>query len=78
MADMAAAWMECTNLSVLQKKVEPRQSPGLCCFMGVFEGCFGKVVVFWLVFCGEVVVNCVVNRGGLQGCFWALRTCHKS
>jgi hypothetical protein len=44
--------------------------------MGVFEGCFGKVGCFWVVFCGEVVVNGVVNRGGLHGCFWGLKTCH--
>ncbi len=31
------------------------------CFMGVFEGCFGKSGVQNVVFCGEVVVDCVVN-----------------
>jgi hypothetical protein len=26
-----------------------------------------------MVFCGEVVVNCVVNRGGLRGFFLGLK-----
>jgi hypothetical protein len=30
-------------------------------FAGVFEGCFGKSALPGAVFCGEVVVNCVVN-----------------
>jgi hypothetical protein len=73
----AAVWMECTNLNPFcGKKVEPRLSPGLCCFMGLFEGGFGKSGCFWMVFCGEVVVNCVVNRGGLRGCFLGLEMCH--
>jgi hypothetical protein len=29
--------------------------------MCVFEGCFGKVLVLAWCFCGEVVVECVVN-----------------
>ena len=53
--------------------MEPRLSPGLCCFMGVFKGCFVKVGVFWVVFYGEVVVNCVVNRGGLMVVFLGLK-----
>jgi hypothetical protein len=36
----------------------------LCAFAGVFEGGFGKSGVQWVVFCGEVVVNCVVNVDG--------------
>jgi hypothetical protein len=44
--------------------------------MGLFEGGFGKSGCFWMVFCGEVVVNCVVNRGGLRGCFLGLKMCH--
>jgi hypothetical protein len=44
--------------------------------MGVFEGCFGKSGCFWMVFCGEVVVNCVVNRGGLMVVFPGLKICH--
>jgi hypothetical protein len=28
-----------------------------------FEGGFGKSGCFCVVFCGEVVVDCVVNRG---------------
>jgi hypothetical protein len=31
----------------------------------VFEGGTGKVGVFAWCFCGEVVVDCVVNRGWL-------------
>jgi hypothetical protein len=36
--------------------------------MGVFEGCFGKTVVQRVVFCGENVVDCVVNVDK----FWSL------
>jgi hypothetical protein len=31
-----------------------------------FEGGAGKTGVFCVVFCGEVVVNCVVNHGSLM------------
>jgi hypothetical protein len=44
--------------------------------MGVFEGCFGKSGCFWVVFCGDVVVDCVVKRGGLMVVFEWLKTCH--
>jgi hypothetical protein len=44
--------------------------------MGVFEGCFGKSGCLQVVFCGEVVVNCVVNRGGLMVVSRELKTCH--
>jgi hypothetical protein len=44
--------------------------------MGVFEGGFGKSGCFWMVFCGDFVVNCVVNRGGLCGGFRGLEICH--
>jgi hypothetical protein len=37
--------------------------------MGVFEGCFAKSECLRVVFCGDVVVNCVVNRGGLMVVF---------
>jgi hypothetical protein len=37
--------------------------------MGVFEGGAGKVGFFGMVFCGEVVVNCVVDRGWLTVIF---------
>jgi hypothetical protein len=36
-------------------------------FAGVFEGCFGKSGVQRVVFCGEVVVNCVVEVDGGMG-----------
>jgi hypothetical protein len=45
----------------LRKKVNPGASQGFAVFAGVFEGCFGKSVCWWMVFCGEVVVGCVVN-----------------
>jgi hypothetical protein len=44
--------------------------------MGFFEGVWEKVGVFSVVFCGGVVVNCMVERGELHGCFGALKTCH--
>ena len=72
-ADMAAAvWTACTKLLFAEKKWSPGAScfaPGLCCFTGVFEGCFGKSGCKSVVFCGEVVVNCVVERGGLMAVF---------
>jgi hypothetical protein len=34
---------------------------GFCGFAGVFEGCFGKRMVFGVVFCGEFVVDCVTD-----------------
>jgi hypothetical protein len=43
--------------------------------MGILKGCFGKRGCFWMVFGGEVVVNCVVNRGGLHGRFSGLKIC---
>jgi hypothetical protein len=43
---------------------------------GVFSGGFAKKCVFRVVFCGEVVVDCVVNRGALMAVFWRLKICH--
>jgi hypothetical protein len=40
-----AAWMACTNLAVLQKKSGAPAESGALLFLGVFEGCFGKVGV---------------------------------
>ena len=77
MADMAAAWTACTKLLFVRKKVGPRSDPGLCCFMGIFEGCFGKSGCLWMVFCGVVVVNCVVKRGELMAVLRGLKTCHE-
>jgi len=34
-----------------------------------FQGVFAKKGVFSVVFCGEVVVDCVVNRGALMAVF---------
>jgi hypothetical protein len=34
-----------------------------------FRGFFAKKGVFSVVFCGEVVVDCVVNRGALMAVF---------
>jgi len=34
-----------------------------------FEGGLGKVCVFWMAFCGEVVVNCWWNVGNWRACF---------
>jgi hypothetical protein len=41
----------------------------LCAFAGVFEGGFGKSSAQWVIFCGEVVVNCVVNVDGGMAVF---------
>jgi hypothetical protein len=40
--------------------VEPREDPGLCCFVGVFEGGEEKEGGSAWFFAGEFVVNCVV------------------
>jgi hypothetical protein len=34
---------------------------GFCCFAGVFQGCFGKGAFFAWCFCGEFVVDSVIN-----------------
>jgi hypothetical protein len=41
-----------------------------------FQEVFAKNGVFAWCFCGEVVVNCVVNRGALMAAFWRLKICH--
>jgi hypothetical protein len=38
--------------------------------MGVFEGCLGKCVVERVVFCGENVVDCVVNVENDRSFIW--------
>jgi len=47
-----------------------------CDFAGVFEGCFGKSVFFWVVFswliCGDSLVDC----GGLTRTFRLRRIFH--
>jgi hypothetical protein len=45
--------------------------------MGIFEGCFGESGCLQVVFCGEVVVDCVVNRGGLTVAFRGLKIRHE-
>ena len=45
-------------------------------WMGFFVGVFVKKCVLVWCFCGEVVVDCVVNRGALMVVFWRLKTCH--
>jgi hypothetical protein len=72
----AAVWTACTNLTVLQKKSGAPAESGALLFLGVFEGGFGKSGCFWMVFGGDFVVNCVVNRGGLRGRFRGLKICH--
>jgi hypothetical protein len=42
----------------------------------VFSGGFAKKGVFGVVICGEVVVDCVVNRGALTVVFRRLKMCH--
>jgi hypothetical protein len=44
--------------------------------LGVFEGGFGKSGCLVWCFGGEVVVNCVVNRGWLTADFAGLKICH--
>jgi hypothetical protein len=81
MADMAAAWTACTKQLFAEKKGGPRSQAtcsGVCLFAGIFEGGFGKSGVLGWFFCGEVVVNCVVNRGGLMVVFEWLKTCHST
>jgi hypothetical protein len=36
---------------------------------GVFQGVLAKIGVLVWCFCGEVVVDCVVNGGALMGLF---------
>ena len=80
MVDMAAAaWTACTKLLFAEKNGNPgarRLAPGFCYFAGVFEGGFGKSGLKRVVFCGEVVVICLVERGGLTVVVSALRFCH--
>jgi len=45
----------------LQKKIWRGGEPLFAPFAGVFEGVLGKVLCNGRFFCGEVVVNCVVN-----------------
>jgi hypothetical protein len=71
-----AVWTECINLTVLQKKSGAPEKSGALLFHGLFQGCFGKSGCLRVVFCGEVVVNCVVLRGGLMVVFWGLEICH--
>jgi hypothetical protein len=40
------------------------------------QGVFVKSSVLRRCFCGEVVVDCVVNRGALMAVFWRLKICH--
>jgi hypothetical protein len=47
--------------SLFAKKFWRGGEPRFARFAGVFEGCFGKSALQRAVFCGEVVVNCVVN-----------------
>jgi hypothetical protein len=53
----------------LREKAGRGGGPDLCAFAGVFEGGFRKSTVQRMVFCGEVVVNCVVNVDGGMGVF---------
>ena len=77
MADMAAAWTGCTKL-LFAKKSGASEKSGALLFCGVFWGCFGKSGFLRVVFCGEIVVNCVVNRGGLMVGFWGLKIHHSN
>jgi hypothetical protein len=40
-----------------------------CGGVAFLQGVFEKQGVFCVVFCGEFVVNCVVNRGALMSLF---------
>jgi hypothetical protein len=49
--------------------VGPGVSRGFAVFAGVFEGGFGKSGVQSMVFCGENVVECVVNVVNFRSLF---------
>jgi DNA-binding transcriptional regulator of glucitol operon len=49
--------------------MRPWREPGFVLFAGVFEGWFVKRAVQNVVFCGEIVVKCVVKRGELMVVF---------
>jgi hypothetical protein len=51
------------------KKIRARQPAGIGVFARVFEGGFGKSRVSWWCFCGEFVVDCVVNVVRWMVCF---------
>jgi hypothetical protein len=51
--------------------MESEQKVG-CGEIGVFAGGFAKSGWLDMVFCGEVVVDCVVKRGPLMVVFWRL------
>jgi hypothetical protein len=72
----AAVWTACTKTVFAEKKWSPGETRGFTVFTGVFEGCFGKTGCQEMVFCGEVVVNCVVKRGELMVTFRRLRIRH--
>jgi hypothetical protein len=61
----------------LQKKSGAPAESGALLFYGSFEGYLGKSECLRVVFGGEVVVNCMVKRGGLMVAFRELKTCHK-
>jgi hypothetical protein len=45
-------------------------------WLGVFAGVLAKNDILVWCFCGEVVVDCVVNRGVLMDDFWRLKIRH--
>jgi hypothetical protein len=64
----AAVWTACTKQLVAENSKAPGR-PGALLFLAVFEGGFEKSVLLGVFFCGEVVVICVVKRGGLMVVF---------
>jgi hypothetical protein len=48
---------------------------GFLVFAGVFEGGFGKTGVSWWCFCGQRVVNCVVDDGLWMTSFQGWKFC---
>jgi hypothetical protein len=72
----AAVWTACTKLLLAEKKFGPGEScfaPGPCCFMGVFEGCFGKSGFKRVVFCVDFCGGSVVGMWFLDGAFSELK-----
>jgi len=55
---------------ILQEKSSGGGRSFFCAFTGVFEGGFGKSGAFWMVFCGEFVVDSWWNCGLLTTVLW--------
>jgi hypothetical protein len=59
-----------------QKKIGMVVEGGFCCFAGVFEGWFRKMVFLVVVNRGEIVVSCVVSEDSGMPVFGGQKMVH--